>query len=77
VAGPSWAALSRKERAARWRLYLADALADDSAGADQDLSYFIIPDPNGGQSTTVFRDGSWTCWVPRGGRLPVTSRDDA
>jgi hypothetical protein len=77
AAGPSWAALTSKERAALWRQYRADALADDAADADQGLTYVVIPDPTGGPSTTVFRDGSWTYWIPRGARLLVTSRDDA
>jgi hypothetical protein len=33
AAGPSWAALTCKARAALWRQYQADALADDAADA--------------------------------------------
>jgi hypothetical protein len=64
-AGTSWAGLSPEERAHAWRLYLADALLDDEADTGPDAAYLIIPDPEGGPSTTVFRDASWSYWVPR------------
>jgi hypothetical protein len=60
-ADPAWAALTAPERAARWRQYLADALADDAYDAEAEPSFVVVAADDGG-ATAVWSDGSFTRW---------------